>query len=130
MTKDMILEYFHSLALSGQNASRGEIFIIFLFLALPACLNFPIEVHDIFGEKRSNVGAWRNAHQNAFARACLSNTNSRKVALWVNPVVCVIRVCVCAHHQFFMLLFSCLLMKRRNYRVPSFFCNKISPECT
>jgi len=36
MTKDMNFLNFHSLALSGQNASRWEISITFLFLPVPA----------------------------------------------------------------------------------------------
>jgi hypothetical protein len=36
LTKDMDFFSFHSLALSGQNARRGEFSITFLFLPVPA----------------------------------------------------------------------------------------------
>ncbi len=44
LTKYMIFKNFHSLALSGQNAIRGKIFIIFLFLPVPARWNPPIRL--------------------------------------------------------------------------------------
>ncbi len=45
LTKDMNFLNFHSLALSGQNASRGKISITFLFLPVPARWNPPVGTH-------------------------------------------------------------------------------------
>jgi len=46
---------FHSLALSGQNASRGEISITFLFLPVPARWNPPNIWATIFGVADSSL---------------------------------------------------------------------------